>query len=71
MISGVFVLVWNIIYIFAHALQNSPPAICAPGWHSFGGSCYWMVSNTDLLTTWYEAVTKCSDMGAHLLIINR
>ncbi|XP_036973174.1 macrophage mannose receptor 1 [Acanthopagrus latus] len=44
--------------------------ICAPGWHSFGGSCYWMVSNTDLLTTWHEAVTKCSDMGAHLLIIN-
>ncbi|KAF7670463.1 hypothetical protein LDENG_00124860, partial [Lucifuga dentata] len=37
---------------------------------SFNGSCYWLVSNTNLLTTWHEAQTKCSDFGAHLLIIN-
>ncbi|CAJ1070748.1 macrophage mannose receptor 1 [Xyrichtys novacula] len=44
--------------------------ICPLGWLSFSGSCYWMVSNTNLLTTWHDALTKCSDMGAHLLIIN-
>ncbi|XP_056147018.1 macrophage mannose receptor 1 [Lampris incognitus] len=44
--------------------------ICPPGWLSFGGSCYWLVSNTNLLTTWYEAQTKCLDLGANLLIIN-
>ncbi|XP_071751059.2 uncharacterized protein LOC139908314 [Centroberyx gerrardi] len=43
--------------------------ICPAGWLSFGGSCYWLVSNTNLLTTWYEAQTKCSDLGANLLII--
>uniref|UniRef100_A0A3B3YYE1 C-type lectin domain-containing protein n=1 Tax=Poecilia mexicana TaxID=48701 RepID=A0A3B3YYE1_9TELE len=46
------------------------PAICLPGWQSFNGSCYWIVSNVNQLTTWYEAVTKCSAMGAHLLFIN-
>ncbi|XP_033951501.2 uncharacterized protein [Pseudochaenichthys georgianus] len=44
--------------------------ICPPGWQSFFGSCYWMVSNVNLLTTWHDAATKCSDLGAHLLIIN-
>ncbi|XP_014906843.1 macrophage mannose receptor 1 [Poecilia latipinna] len=44
--------------------------ICLPGWQSFNGSCYWIVSNVNQLTTWYEAVTKCSAMGAHLLFIN-
>ncbi|XP_023264465.1 macrophage mannose receptor 1-like [Seriola lalandi dorsalis] len=44
--------------------------ICPAGWLSFSGSCYWTVSNTNLLTTWHQAFTKCSDMGAHLLIIN-
>ncbi|KAK5879066.1 hypothetical protein CesoFtcFv8_024411 [Champsocephalus esox] len=44
--------------------------ICPPGWQSFSGSCYWMVSNVHLLTTWHDAATKCSDLGAHLLIIN-
>ncbi|KAK1883605.1 Macrophage mannose receptor 1 [Dissostichus eleginoides] len=44
--------------------------ICPPGWQSFAGSCYWMVSNVNLLTTWHDAVTKCSDLGAQLLIIN-
>lgn len=44
--------------------------ICPPGWNSFAGSCYWIVSNLNLLTTWHEAYTKCSDEGAHLLIIN-
>ncbi|XP_049459415.1 macrophage mannose receptor 1 [Epinephelus fuscoguttatus] len=44
--------------------------ICPPGWRSFAGNCYWMVSNINLLTTWHEAYTKCSDMGAYLLIIN-
>lgn len=38
---------------------------------SFSGSCYWLVSNANLLTTWHEAHAKCSDMGAHLLILNR
>uniref|UniRef100_A0A672FKW1 C-type lectin domain-containing protein n=1 Tax=Salarias fasciatus TaxID=181472 RepID=A0A672FKW1_SALFA len=37
---------------------------------SFSGSCYWMVSNRNMMTTWPEAFTKCSDLGAHLLIIN-
>ncbi|XP_068430349.1 uncharacterized protein [Clinocottus analis] len=44
--------------------------ICPPGWLSFAGSCYWTVSNVNLLTTWHEAVTSCSAEGAHLLIIN-
>uniref|UniRef100_A0A3B4FI60 C-type lectin domain-containing protein n=1 Tax=Pundamilia nyererei TaxID=303518 RepID=A0A3B4FI60_9CICH len=44
--------------------------VCPAGWQSFGGSCYWMVSNINLLTTWHEAFTKCSAIGAHLLIIN-
>ncbi|XP_061732556.1 macrophage mannose receptor 1 isoform X2 [Nerophis ophidion] len=44
--------------------------ICPPGWLSFAGSCYWLVSNTNLLTTWHDAFTKCSDVGAHLLIVN-
>ncbi|KAG7499177.1 macrophage mannose receptor 1-like [Solea senegalensis] len=44
--------------------------ICPAGWMSFAGSCYWMVSNIHLLTTWYDAYTRCSDIGAHLLIIN-
>ncbi|XP_026154124.1 macrophage mannose receptor 1 isoform X2 [Mastacembelus armatus] len=44
--------------------------ICPPGWLSFAGSCYWLVSNLNLLTTWHEALTRCSDLGAHLLIIN-
>lgn len=48
-----------------------PPALCPPGWQSFAGNCYWMVSNINLLTTWHQAFTKCSDMGAYLLIINR
>ncbi|TNN53351.1 Macrophage mannose receptor 1 [Liparis tanakae] len=44
--------------------------ICPPGWLSFAGSCYWTVSNINLLTTWYQALTQCTAMGAHLLIIN-
>lgn len=44
--------------------------ICPDGWLSFSGSCYWLVSNTDLLTSWHEAHTKCTDESAHLLIIN-
>ncbi|XP_061589669.1 macrophage mannose receptor 1 [Cololabis saira] len=44
--------------------------ICPRGWLSFAGSCYWMVSNINLLTTWHDAFTKCADWGAHLLIIN-
>ncbi|XP_029941424.1 macrophage mannose receptor 1-like [Salarias fasciatus] len=44
--------------------------ICPDGWQSFSGSCYWMVSNRNMMTTWPEAFTKCSDLGAHLLIIN-
>ncbi|XP_076014518.1 uncharacterized protein LOC143007034 [Genypterus blacodes] len=44
--------------------------LCPAGWMSFNGSCYWTVSNTDLLTTWHEAQIKCSDFGAHLVIIN-
>lgn len=48
-----------------------PAAICPPGWLSFSGSCYWLVSNLNLLTTWHQAHTQCSDMGAHLLIVNR
>ncbi|XP_023194031.1 macrophage mannose receptor 1-like [Xiphophorus maculatus] len=44
--------------------------ICLPGWQSFNGSCYWIVSNVNQLTTWYEALNKCSAMGAHLLFIN-
>lgn len=51
--------------LFFHA------AICPSGWLSFNGSCYWLVSNANLLTTWHEAFTKCSDVEAHLLIINR
>lgn len=52
-------------------LLPSSPAICPPGWLSFAGSCYWIVSNINLLTTWHEALSKCSGMGSSLLIINR
>uniref|UniRef100_A0A672F9D2 C-type lectin domain-containing protein n=1 Tax=Salarias fasciatus TaxID=181472 RepID=A0A672F9D2_SALFA len=45
-------------------------AICPDGWQSFSGSCYWTVSNRNMMTTWPEAFTKCSDLGAHLLIID-
>ncbi|XP_068609207.1 uncharacterized protein [Brachionichthys hirsutus] len=44
--------------------------ICPAGWLSFAGSCYWLVSNTNLLTSWYEAATMCSDWGTNLLIID-
>ncbi|CAL9682123.1 unnamed protein product [Knipowitschia caucasica] len=44
--------------------------LCPSGWQSFNGSCYWFVSNTNLLTTWHEAFTQCSSMGSNLLIIN-
>ncbi|XP_041666073.1 macrophage mannose receptor 1 [Cheilinus undulatus] len=44
--------------------------ICPTGWLSFSGSCYWVVSNINLLTTWHDAVLKCDGMGAHLLYIN-
>ncbi|XP_047425524.1 macrophage mannose receptor 1 [Mugil cephalus] len=44
--------------------------ICASGWLSFNGSCYWFVSNINRLTTWHEASNACEEMGAHLLIIN-
>lgn len=54
-----------------NALLSPPAAICPPGWLSFSGSCYWLVSNVNLLTTWHEAHTQCSGMGAHLLIVNR
>ncbi|XP_067232917.1 C-type mannose receptor 2-like [Chanodichthys erythropterus] len=43
--------------------------ICPSGWLSFSGSCYWLVSNQNLLTSWYLAQTKCFDMGANLLTI--
>lgn len=47
------------------------PAICPSGWLSFSGSCYWLVSNQNLLTSWYLAQTKCFDMGANLLTIKK
>uniref|UniRef100_A0A3Q2FYD2 C-type lectin domain-containing protein n=1 Tax=Cyprinodon variegatus TaxID=28743 RepID=A0A3Q2FYD2_CYPVA len=40
------------------------PAICPPGWQSFKGSCYWIVSNINMLTTWHEAATTCSGMSS-------
>ncbi|RVE65935.1 hypothetical protein OJAV_G00121150 [Oryzias javanicus] len=43
---------------------------CPLGWKTFAGNCYWMVTNTNLLTSWHEAYLRCSHMGAHLLIIN-
>ncbi|XP_036384637.1 C-type mannose receptor 2 [Megalops cyprinoides] len=36
---------------------------------SFSGNCYWVVSNINLLTSWHEAHTKCSAMGAGLVTI--
>ncbi|KAL2099694.1 hypothetical protein ACEWY4_004088 [Coilia grayii] len=43
--------------------------ICPPGWISFSGNCYWLVSNTNLLTTWHDSLSKCSSMGATLVTI--
>ncbi|KPP79615.1 macrophage mannose receptor 1-like, partial [Scleropages formosus] len=43
--------------------------ICPAGWLSFSGNCYWVVSNYALLTTWHEAQSKCSSMGANLVTI--
>lgn len=43
--------------------------ICPPGWLSFAGNCYWIVNNPNLLTTWHEAFTACSDRGSSLVTI--
>ncbi|XP_062340567.1 macrophage mannose receptor 1 [Osmerus eperlanus] len=43
--------------------------ICPRGWQSFAGNCYWMVSNNNLLTNWYEAQTRCADLGANLMTV--
>ncbi|KAJ7986772.1 hypothetical protein DPEC_G00331850 [Dallia pectoralis] len=43
--------------------------ICPPGWVSFTGSCYWVVSNKALLTSWHEAQTKCQTLGAYLVTV--
>nr|XP_021324869.1 macrophage mannose receptor 1-like [Danio rerio] len=43
--------------------------ICPAGWLSFSGSCYWLVSNQHMLTSWYLAQTECFSMGANLLTI--
>lgn len=75
----------NVIYAFNHyncAFQlffgsvicsslSVAPAICPSGWLSFSGNCYWMVSNQNLLTSWYLAQTKCSDMNANLVTIKK
>lgn len=75
----------NVIYAFNHyncAFQlffgsvicsslSVAPAICPSGWLSFSGNCYWMVSNQNLLTSWYLAQTKCSEMNANLVTIKK
>ncbi|XP_024286595.1 macrophage mannose receptor 1 [Oncorhynchus tshawytscha] len=43
--------------------------ICPPGWISFSGNCYWVVSNKMFLTSWHEAQQKCSSEGANLVTI--
>ncbi|KAL4617320.1 macrophage mannose receptor 1-like [Arapaima gigas] len=43
--------------------------ICPPGWLSFSGNCYWVVSNYAFLTSWHEAQTKCSSMSSNLVTI--
>ncbi|KAJ3605426.1 hypothetical protein NHX12_027473 [Muraenolepis orangiensis] len=62
----------------AHACRYERPYMCKKalnttclaGWQSFAGSCYWLVSNADLLTTWHEAQTRCTDVGSNLVVIN-
>ncbi|KAL0965895.1 hypothetical protein UPYG_G00287370 [Umbra pygmaea] len=61
----------------SHACRHERPfmckrglnTICPPGWASFSGNCYWLVSNKILLTSWHEAQTKCSSFGANLVTI--
>ncbi|XP_066502466.1 lymphocyte antigen 75, partial [Hoplias malabaricus] len=43
--------------------------ICPLGWLSFGGNCYLVVSNSHLLTSWHQALTRCTSMGANLVTI--
>ncbi|XP_028905698.1 C-type lectin domain family 4 member G-like isoform X4 [Ornithorhynchus anatinus] len=40
---------------------------CSPSWKAFEGSCYYMSRTTAL---WHDAVKKCAEKEAHLVIIN-
>ncbi|TRY84221.1 hypothetical protein DNTS_026642 [Danionella cerebrum] len=53
----------------AFMCERALNTICPSGWLSFGGHCYWMVTNQHLLTSWFLAQTHCSSLGATLLII--
>uniref|UniRef100_A0A8C7HYZ2 C-type lectin domain-containing protein n=1 Tax=Oncorhynchus kisutch TaxID=8019 RepID=A0A8C7HYZ2_ONCKI len=45
--------------------------ICPPGWISFGGNCYWVVSNKMFLTScWPAAREDCISRGADLVSIH-
>ncbi|KAM6162676.1 C-type lectin domain family 4 member E [Erethizon dorsatum] len=40
---------------------------CPPNWQHFQSSCYFFSTNT---MTWTSSLKNCSDMGAHLVVIN-
>uniref|UniRef100_A0A4W5RMC3 C-type lectin domain-containing protein n=1 Tax=Hucho hucho TaxID=62062 RepID=A0A4W5RMC3_9TELE len=45
--------------------------ICPPGWISFSGNCYWVVSNKMFLTScWSAAREDCTSRGADLVSIH-
>uniref|UniRef100_A0A673Y4F5 C-type lectin domain-containing protein n=1 Tax=Salmo trutta TaxID=8032 RepID=A0A673Y4F5_SALTR len=51
--------------------EQQTEAICPPGWISFSGNCYWVVSNKMFLTSWHEAQQKyCTSRGADLVSIH-
>ncbi|KAF4077177.1 hypothetical protein AMELA_G00205040 [Ameiurus melas] len=52
-----------------YACKKALNTICPLGWMSFKGSCYLVVSNSHLMTSWHEALTRCNSMGADLLTI--
>ncbi|KAM9450976.1 lymphocyte antigen 75-like [Clarias gariepinus] len=52
-----------------YACKRALNTVCPLGWVSFKGSCYLVVSNSHLLTSWHEALTRCTSMGANLLTI--
>ncbi|XP_007662371.1 C-type lectin domain family 4 member G-like isoform X2 [Ornithorhynchus anatinus] len=51
----------------ASKIGNTSCTPCSPSWKAFEGSCYYMSRTTAL---WHDAVKKCAEKEAHLVIIN-
>lgn len=62
---------WHVSFLSVISVSSVISAICPAGWLSFAGNCYWLVSNLNLLTSWYLAQTQCFNMGANLVTIKK